>query len=110
MALIPVGHYQDINVAGKSVPAFVPEPLPPALRKQAIESHADRINTAQAALARLQEAAQLVQLPQRIIDAFFIKEALAASAEGGNKATLTDILTYQLTKQPGSPSTDDIEM
>ena len=109
MTLIPVGHYQDIKVAGKSVPAFVPNPLPPGLRERAIENLADRTDAAEAALARLEEAAQLLPLPQRITDAFSIKEALAASAEGGNKATLTDVLAYELTKQPGSSSTDDIE-
>ncbi len=109
MTLIAVGHYQNIKVAGKSVPAFVPEPLPPVLREQAVESLADRIHAAQAALARLEEAAQLISLPQRIIDVFFIKEALAASAEGGNKATLTDVLAYELTKPPGSSASDDIE-
>ena len=109
MTLIPVGHYQNIKVAGKSVSAFVPEPLPPVLRDQAVEILADRIDAAEAALVRLVEAAQLISLPQRIIDAFFINEALAASAEGGNKATLTDVLAYELTKQPGSSSTDDVE-
>ncbi len=109
MTLIPVGHYQDIKAAGKSVPAFVPAPLPPVLRERAVETLADRIDAAGAALARLEEAAQLISLPQRIIDAFFIKEALAASAEGGNKATPTDVLAYELSKQSGSPSTDDIE-
>ena len=109
MTLIPVGHYQDIKVAGKSVPAFVPEPLPPVLREQAVESLAGRIDAAEAAIARLEEAAQLISLPQRIVDVFFTKEALAASAEGGNKATLTDVLACELTKQRGSPSTGDIE-
>ena len=80
MTLIPVGHYQDIKVAGKSVPAFVPEPLPPVLREQAVESLAGRIDAAEAAIARLEEAAQLISLPQRIVDVFFTKEALAASA------------------------------
>jgi Fic family protein len=109
MTLIPVGRYQGIKVAGKSVPAFVPEPLPPVLRKHAVETLADRTDAAEAALARLEEAAQLLPLPQRITDAFSIKEALAASAEGGNKATLTDVLAYELTKQPGSSSIDDVE-
>ena len=109
MTLIPVGHYQDVKVAGKSVPAFVPEPLPPVLREQVVESLADRIDAAEAAIARLEEAAQLISLPQRIIDAFFIKEALAATAEGGNKATLTDVLASELTKQSDSPPADDIE-
>jgi len=109
MTLIPVGHYQGIKVAGKSVPAFLPEPLPPVLREHAIDTLADQTEAAEAAIARLEEAAELISLPQRIIDAFFIKEALAASAEGGNKATLTDVFAYELTKQPGSSSTDDIE-
>ena len=109
MTLIPAGSYQGIKVAGKSVSAFVPEPLPPELPKQAIESLANRIDAAESALARLEETAQFLPLPQRIIDAFFMKEALAASAEGGNKATLTDVLASELTKQPGSSSIGDIE-
>jgi len=109
MTLIAVGHYQDIKVAGKSVPAFVPEPLPPVLRERAVETLADRADAAEAAVTRLEEAAQLISLPQRIIDVFFIKEALAASAEGGNKATLTDVLAYEMTEQPGSSQIDDIE-
>jgi len=48
-------------------------------------------------------------LPQRITEVLFIKEALAASAEGGNKATLTDVLAYELTNQPTSSSIADIE-
>ena len=57
----------------------------------------------------MEEAAQFASLPQRIINVFFIKETLAASAEGGNKATLTDVLANELTKQSGSSSTDDVE-
>ena len=109
MILIAAGHYQDIKVAGKSVSAFVPDPLPPVLPKQATETLASRIDAAEAALVRLEEADQLLPLPQKIIDAFFVKEALAASAEGGNKATLTDVLAYKLTKQTGKSPSDDIE-
>jgi hypothetical protein len=79
------------------------------LREHAVETLADRIDAAEAGLARLEETAQLVPLPQRIIDAFSGKEALAASAEGGNKGTLSDVLVNELTKQPGSSSTGDIE-
>ena len=109
MTLIPAGHYQDIKIAGKSVSAFVPELLPLGFPEHAVETLADQIHAAEAALARLEETAQILPLSQSIIDAFFMKEALAASAEGGNKATLTDVLAYELTNQPGSSSIGDIE-
>ncbi len=103
------GYYFTSKVRGKSVQAFVPNPLPPPITAQSVDYLAARAQPAETALARLEQAGQNLASPDDIGYPFLLKEALASSALQGNKATLTDVLIYEQTKHTGSSSIDDIE-
>lgn len=88
--------------------AFVPNPLPPELtakERKALEEH---IRNAEAAIARLRLAGDMVPSLDWFLYSFVRKEALLSSEIEGTQATLTDIISYEQTGQPGSSGLEDL--
>ena len=109
MNLQPTGRYVTTTVAGESVEAFVPDPLPPRLTAQQLATLTGPLRDAEAALARLDLAGEMIPSLDWFIYAFVRKESLLSSEIEGTQATLVDVLAWEQTDQPGASSIEDIE-
>ncbi|MGB5452041.1 MAG: Fic family protein [Sedimenticolaceae bacterium] len=109
MNLQPTGRYVTTTVAGESVEAFVPDPLPPRFTAQQLATLTEPLRDAEAALARLDLAGEMIPSLDWFIYAFVRKEALLSSEIEGTQATLVDVLAWEQTDQPGASSIEDIE-
>jgi Fic family protein len=105
----PTGRYVTTTVAGESVEAFVPDPLPSRFTAQQLATLTEPLRAAEAALARLDLAGEMIPALDWFIYAFVRKEALLSSEIEGTQATLVDVLTWEQTDQLGTSSIDDIE-
>ena len=109
MDLQPTGRYVITTVAGESVEAFVPDPLPPRLAAKQLATLTEPLREAEAALARLDLAGEMIPSLDWFIYGFVRKEALLSSEIEGTQATLVDVLAWEQTDQPGTSSIEDIE-
>ena len=82
----PTGHYITTTVAGESVKAFVPDRLPPNLEPKQLATLTAPMRTAEAALARLDLAGEMIPSMDWFIYAFVRKEALLSSEIEGTQA------------------------
>ncbi len=105
----PTGRYLTTTVAGESVEAFVPDPLPPRLTAKQLATLTEPLREAEAALARLDLAGEMIPSLDWFIYAFVRKEALLSSEIEGTQATLVDVLAWEQTDQHGTSSIEDIE-
>lgn len=91
------GTYYDREIAGETVRAFLPHPLPPRNPPLRIEGRLERLHAeSTAALARLAVAATMVPSPQWFLYGFVRKEALISSQIEGTQATLEDVLAFEV--------------
>lgn len=109
MSEVEAGTYVETTVAGESVRAFVPNPLPPQITRDDLDSLQEPIRAAGTALERLQLAGEMIPSVDWFIYSFVRKEALLTSEIEGTQATLTDVLSYEQTGQPGSSDMADVE-
>ena len=105
----PTGRYITSTVAGESFDAFVPEPLPPLIPSEQLATLAEPHRQAEAALARLDLAGEMIPSLEWFIYAFVRKEALLSSEIEGTQATLVDVLAWEQTDQTGDSRIEDIE-
>jgi Fic family protein len=103
------GHYSTITVAGESVRAFVPNALPPHLSAKEAAELIEPLRGADAALARLNLAGEMIPSIDWFIYAFLRKEALLSSEIEGTEATLVDVFSFEHSSQAGASSVDDLE-
>jgi Fic family protein len=109
MTAHPTGRYVTASVAGESFQAFVPDPLPPRLAKKQLAPLTGPLREAEAALARLDLAGEMIPSLDWFIYAFVRKEALLSSEIEGTQATLQDVLAWEQTDQVGDSRIEDIE-
>lgn len=101
------GHYVTTSLAGESVAAFVPHPLPPADPPLRLDDAIRAIHQdAVAALDRLAVAGAMVPSADWFLYGFVRKEAVLTSQIEGTQATLRDVLTFEATEQAERP--DDV--
>ena len=105
----PTGRYVTTSVAGESFDAFVPDRLPPRLAAKQLATLTDPLREAEAALARLDLAGEMIPSLDWFIYAFVRKEALLSSEIEGTQATLVDVLAWEQTDEPGASRIEDIE-
>ncbi len=105
----PTGRYVTTSVAGESFDAFVPDRLPPRLAAKQLATLTDPLREAEAALARLDLAGEMIPYLDWFIYAFVRKEALLSSEIEGTQATLVDVLAWEQTDEPGASRIEDIE-
>jgi Fic family protein len=102
------GTYRPTAIAGKTVDAFLPAPLPPANPPLDLAGPvAPLLQEAQAAIERLRLAGQLVPSIDWFIYGFVRKEALISSQIEGTQATLEDVFEFEATERSDRP--DDVE-
>ena len=104
------GKYEKTTVAGEEVRAFIPYPLPP--KKPALQmdpSMLEVLHAAEASLARLALAGEMVPSVDWLVYAFVRKEAVLSSQIEGTQATLIDLLTYEATIPDDVPPGSDVD-
>jgi Fic family protein len=109
MTAQPTGRYVTTTVAGESFEAFVPDPLPPRLGTKKFASLQEPLRKAEAALARLDLAGEMIPSLDWFLYAFVRKEALLSSEIEGTQAKLVDVLAWEQTDQAGDSRIEDIE-
>ena len=90
------GRYERTIAGNEAVQAFVPSALPPQDPEIKIDGQlAERLRTAEHALARLDLASEMVPSLDWFIYAFVRKEAVISSQIEGTQATLIDLLNFE---------------
>jgi len=103
------GKYVETAVAGETVRAFIPAPLPPILTEGELASLQQPLGDAAAALDRLQLAGQMIPSLDWFVYSFVRKEALLTSEIEGTQATLIDVFSFEQVGQPGTSDVADVE-
>lgn len=103
------GRYVVTTVAGETVRAFVPAPLPPKPRLELAPLHR-KLDQANQALGRLDGLAKLLPDPHLFIYFYVRKEAVLSSQIEGTQSSLSDLLLYELDEAPGVPLDDVAEV
>lgn len=101
-----VGETRKSTVAGETVDAFVPHPLPPSGPPLALGALGEVLTRAQHALSRLDLAGEMVPSLDWFIYAFVRKEAVISSQIEGTEATLDDLLAFEATPEGTKPGAD----
>lgn len=103
------GHYERTAIGDQTVDAFVPDPLPPTPPLEIAGPLAERLRSAEEALARLDLAGALVPSIDWFLYAFVRKEAVVSSQIEGTQATLVDLLRFETGEgtEPG-PDVEEI--
>jgi Fic family protein len=101
-----VGETRKSTVAGETVAAFVPNPLPPSSPPLAVDALQGVLSRAEHALSRLDLAGEMVPSLDWFIYAFVRKEAVVSSQIEGTEATLDDLLTFEATPEGTKPGAD----
>ena len=104
------GKYEKTKVASEEVRAFIPYPLPP--KKPALQidpSMAEALGAAEASLARLAVAGEIVPSVDWLVYAFVRKEAVLSSQIEGTQVTLVDLLTYEATSPDETLTGSDVD-
>jgi Fic family protein len=88
------GHYRVSTVAGESVQAYIPNPLPPEppIDLEPLYSLLDRANQA---LGRLDGSTALLPDTQLFIYLYLRKEAVLSSQIEGTQSSLSDLLQFE---------------
>jgi Fic family protein len=102
------GIYQTAKIGGEKVRAFTPNPLPPRNPPLSIKDGlAETLQSAIAALSRLQVASAMVPSPEWFLYGFVRKEAVVSSQIEGTQSTLEDVISFELSRHAGEVS--DVE-
>lgn len=102
------GTYRTTVAGGERVQAFVPHPLPPAHPPMVLDAHlTGLLGEANAWLARLAVAGEMVPSPDWLLYGFVRKEAVISSQIEGTQATLQDVLDFEVTSKARYP--EDVE-
>ena len=91
-----VGTYEQTSIAGETVNAFIPSPLPPKDPSLALDTELlSLLQRAETAIARLKLAGTMVPSHDWLIYSFVRKEAVVSSQIEGTQTTLVDLLMYE---------------
>lgn len=97
-----LGRFVDTPVAGESVRAFVPSPLPPDPPIDVL-SLLERLSIAERALGRLDGITMLLPREELFLYMYVRKEAVLSSQIEGTQSTLSDLLQFETEAQAGDP-------
>ena len=102
------GTYVTTSVAGESVRAFVPAPLPPGPPLRLETADLDLLERANRALGRLDGVGRMIPKTSLFLYFYVRKEAVLSSQIEGTQSSLADLLLYENKQIPGVPL-DDVE-
>lgn len=99
------GGFVVTSIAGESVRAFVPPPLPPEPSIDVL-SLLEGLSEAERALGRLDGITMLLPRQELFLYMYVRKEAVLSSQIEGTQSTLSDLLRFELEAQAGQPIDD----
>ncbi len=102
-----MGHRTEISVAGESVVAYIPRPLPPDPPID-VTVLLDLLGEANRALGRLDGVASILPDPSLFLYMYIRKEAVLSSQIEGTQSSLSDLLIHEARQAPGVPL-DDVQ-
>ena len=100
-----LGRFVETPVAGETVRAFVPPPLPPVPTIDVL-GLLDQLSLAERALGRLDGITMLLPRQELFLYMYVRKEAVLSSQIEGTQSTLTDLLRFETEAQAGQPIDD----
>ena len=100
-----LGRYVRTTVAGETVRAFVPPPLPPQPPVDLLPL-VGRLGAAERALGRLDGVTILLPSHELFLYMYVRKEAVLSSQIEGTQSTLTDLLRFETEAKGGEPVDD----
>jgi Fic family protein len=104
-----LGHYETTAVAGETVRAYVPVPLPP-IPPVDLTGLQIALELANQTLGRLDGIASVLPDPSLFLYIYIRKEALLSSQIEGTQSSLSDLLLYEAEEAPGVPIDDTREV
>ncbi|HZX95950.1 MAG TPA: Fic/DOC family N-terminal domain-containing protein, partial [Myxococcales bacterium] len=105
------GRYERTALAGETVSAFIPDPLPPTSPRLSLGAETNELlRSAEQKLGRLDLAGEMVPSIEWFVYAFVRKEAVVSSQIEGTQATLVDLLAFEASAddRASSDPTDDV--
>ena len=104
-----LGRYEATSVAGETVRAYVPRPLPPDPPVD-LERFQLALEEANQAVGRLDGVAAILPDPSLFLYMYIRKEALLSSQIEGTQSSLSDLLLFEAEEAPGVPVDDTQEV
>jgi Fic family protein len=104
------GTYEKTSVAGETVKAFVPAPLPPVPPLALDGDSRAAVDAALLALGRLDGVSSVLPDTHLLLYTYVRKEAVLSSQIEGTQSTLADLLLFELKETPGVPLDDVVEV
>ena len=104
------GTYTATAVAGETVRAFVPAPLPPTPAIELTGVRQRLLERALLACGRLDAITALLPEPDLFLYAYVRREAVLSSQIEGTQSSLSDLLMFELDQAPGVPFDDVTEV
>src|SRR3989338_8921371 len=101
------GHYDTTTVAGESVRAFIPNPLPPDPPIVWSTDLVQKQEEAAIALGRLDSMTSFLPEPSLFLYSYVRKEAVLSSQIEGTQSSLSDLLAFENAESPGLPENSD---
>jgi Fic family protein len=100
-----LGRFVETPVAGETIRAFVPPPLPPSPPIDVLPL-LERLSLAERALGRLDGVTMLLPRQELFLYMYVRKEAVLSSQIEGTQSTLSDLLRFETEAQAGQPIDD----
>ncbi len=100
-----LGRFVETSVAGETVRAFVPPPLPPEPTIDVL-ALLERLSLAERALGRLDGITMLLPRQELFLYMYVRKEAVLSSQIEGTQSTLSDLLRFETEAVAGQPIDD----
>ncbi len=104
------GRYELTLVAGETIRAFVPYPLPPNPPLQLTVQDQKLLERATLAVGRLDSVTLLLPEPGLFLYAYVRREAVLSSQIEGTQSSLAQLLLFELEEAPGVPLEDVVEV
>src|SRR5262245_21167599 len=104
------GRYETTRVAGESVRAFLPNPLPPKPPLVFEGGLQQALEAAVLAVGRRDGVSALLPDKSLFLYAYVRKEAVLSSQIEGTQSSLSDLLLFELDEAPGVPLDDVVEV
>ncbi|MGA2976015.1 MAG: Fic family protein [Spirochaetia bacterium] len=102
------GRYIETSIAGETVRAFVPDPLPPDLSIG--PDLREQLDQALISLGRLSASSVFLPDSKLLLYLYVRKEAVLSSQIEGTQSSLSDLLLFEIEEAPGVPLSDVSEV
>jgi Fic family protein len=100
------GQYETTSVAGETIRAFIPNPLPPEPALELSDRRQRLLERATVALGRLDSVTLLLPDPNIFLYAYIRREAVLSSQIEGTQSSLAQLMLFEIEQAPGVPLDD----